>query len=246
MAGFQDDGYAVFAFDRRVAAWAQAAHSAALDVVQTPGDLRHGQTWRVGVDELPNAPDGSINGVPLLGPWDAVVPAPAAWHPAQLSVVYPGYPQQDVSDTDAAHGYRLRRDAAHVDGLLPEGPDRRRHLREPHAFILGLPLNQATASPLVVWRGSHQIMKAAFAKAFAGSDPAHWGDVDVTAIYQAARRTAFETCARVALPVRPGQATLVHRHTLHGVAPWGSGNAPPEGRMIAYFRPQLRDAADWL
>jgi hypothetical protein len=31
------------------------------------------------------------------------------------------------------------------------------------------------------------------------------------------------------------------------VAPWGEGaTAPPEGRMIAYFRPEFLRIADWL
>lgn len=241
-----EDGFAVFPHDPKVLAWSVAAHMAALDVVQTLGDLRHGGTWRVGVDELPNAADGSIGGVPLFGAWQGVVPKPSVWHCAQLSVVYPGYPQQDALDTDAAHGYRLRRDAAHVDGLLPEGPQKRRHLREPHSFILGLPLNTATASPLVVWPGSHVIMQQAFATVLADVPTDRWGDVDVTDIYQAARRDVFATCKRVEVPVLPGQATLVHRHLLHGVAPWGMGTAPIEGRMIAYFRPQVSNICDWI
>ena len=77
---------------------------------------------------------------------------------------------------------------------------------------------------------------------------AEWPDADLTEVYQAARREAFETCARVTLPTRPGTAYLVHRLALHGVAPWGHGaTAPPEGRMIAYFRPEFPTGTrDWL
>jgi hypothetical protein len=47
--------------------------------------------------------------------------------------------------------------------------------------------------------------------------------------------------------VRPGEATLLHRLTLHGVAPWEpSATAPPEGRIIAYFRPLMSSVKDWL
>jgi len=47
--------------------------------------------------------------------------------------------------------------------------------------------------------------------------------------------------------VRPGEATLLHRLTLHGVAPWAAGvTAPPEGRIIAYFRPLMGTVQDWL
>jgi len=144
-------------------------------------------------------------------------------------------------------GFRRDRDAAHVDGLLPEGPKRRRHLREAHGFVLGLPLNatSAQASPMVVWEGSHLLMRAAFEAALKGVDPADWGEVDLTDIYQETRRTCFETCKRVEIHATPGEAYLVHRLALHGVAPWGAG-AADAGRMIAYFRPELRCVAQWL
>lgn len=240
------DGLLHLPWDRQVAAWAEAAAAVAASLPIPPDDLRHGGTWRVGVDALPNPPDGSIGSVPLGGAWARFVEVPDIWHKAQLSVVYPGYPRQDPDEGDAAHRYRLRRDAAHVDGLLPEGPARRRHLREPHAFILGLPLTVSAGSPLVVWQGSHVVMRAAFAEAFHGHDPQTWGDLDVTEVYQTARRRVFETCARVTLPAKPGEATLLHRLTLHGVAPWGDAPALAAGRMIAYFRPQLSEPARWL
>lgn len=233
-----DPGFAVWDDDPAVAYWARAAHARALQL--DTSEKRHGGTWFVGVDALPNAADGSVDGVPW--PHAAMVPA---WHRAQVSIVYPDYPKQGAGDSDAAHRYRARRDAAHLDGLLPEGPDKRRHLREPHAFIMGMPLNDATASPLVVWKGSHLIMQAAFARAFDGIGARNWADQDVTEVYQAARRAVFSTCERVLVPARVGQVTYIHRHVIHGVAPW-SGIAPTEGRMIAYFRPLLSDVRDWL
>jgi hypothetical protein len=34
---------------------------------------------------------------------------------------------------------------------------------------------------------------------------------------------------------------------LHGMAPWADGAvADPDGRIIAYFRPELPSVADWL
>lgn len=238
------DGYVVFDHAPEVAAWAEAALTVGQEVLQRGGDFRHGRTWFVGVDALPNAGDGSVAGVPLDGPFMAHVTVPDQWHRAQLSVVFPGYPQQDPDEGCDAHRYRRNRDAAHVDGLLPEGPARRRHLREPHGFILGLPLNACAASPLVVWPGSHRMMRAAFTAAFDGIAPDRWGDVDVTDIYQTTRREVFEACPRVAVQAQPGQAILLHRHLLHGVAPWAEG-APGQMRMIAYFRPQIAPAA-WL
>jgi hypothetical protein len=92
-------------------------------------------------------------------------------------------------------------------------------------------------------------MRRAFAEALSGIDPRDWPQVDLTETYQAARRAAFETCRRVPLAAPPGAAMLIHRMTLHGVAPWADGaEAPPEGRMIAYFRPEFPDPAraDWL
>lgn len=57
----------------------------------------------------------------------------------------------------------------------------------------------------------------------------------------------FNTCRRIDLPGRPGEALLVHRLTLHGVSPWAEGAiAPPEGRITAWFRPLLASVADWL
>ena len=234
----------LFAHDSAVLRWAEAANIVGRQVLAKGGDFRHGRTWFVGVDVMPNAPDGSIEGVPLEGAWQGYVDAPDEWHAAQLSVVFPGYPKQDSNESDAAHRFRRNRDAAHVDGLLPEGPDKRRHLREPHGFILGLPLDQVKASPLVVWRGSHKLMRDAFGKAFAGAHPSDWGDLDVTDMYQATRRQVFETCERVEVVASPGQAILLDRHILHGVAPWAK-DALGQMRMMAYFRPQIAPA-DWL
>jgi len=243
----------VFAADAAVARWVQAARGAALEALADPALRarwdRHGGTWFAGVDVLPNAADGSIGGVPLAGAWRDLVAPPARWHRAQLAVVRPGYPGRDPGESDAAHAYRRDRDGAHLDGLLAEGAGKRRHLREPHAFVLGLPLDAcgAGASPLVVWEGSDVLIRDALSAAFAGVPPARRGDVDVTEVYQAARARVFATCARRVVAAVPGQAVLMHRMAIHGVAPWQAGaEAPPEGRMIAYFRPLCDDPGDWL
>lgn len=245
--GLEEAGFIVFEADADVARWAAAAHRLGTAIAAEPdtraANLRHGATWFVGVDALPNDADGAIDGVPLNGPWRDHVTAPAHWHAAQLSIVYPGYPRQDPLESNANHRFRITRHAAHVDGLLPEGPARRRFLREPHAFILGLPLNACIAAPLVVWPGSHLIMAAAFRKATRGQDPS---TVDLTEPYQAARRAVFDQIMPQPVQAAPGQSVLLHRHMLHGVAPWEDGQTgPAEGRLIAYFRPQT-NAADWL
>ncbi|MEM8752922.1 MAG: hypothetical protein AAGF90_08105, partial [Pseudomonadota bacterium] len=103
---------------------------------------------------------------------------------------------------------------------------------------LGLPLNEAPAgaAPLVVWEGSHEVMRAALREAFGDAPPEAWPEIDVTDAYQAARRRCFETLRRVEVPARPGEAYLIHRLALHGVAPWAA-EAGPGRRAVAYFRP---------
>ncbi len=136
---FAEKGWAIFPPEPATLAWAKAAFAETQRylVADVPQDWRCGDTWLVGLDALPNLYDGSVAGAPLTG---AAVRAAqhihrvTNWHPAQLSVVRPGYPQESASETDAAFGFRVRRDAAHVDGLLAEGADKRRHIREPHAF----------------------------------------------------------------------------------------------------------------
>lgn len=229
-----------------LAAWAATARVAAgiaLDL--HPDPWRAGGTWQAGVDALPNDDSGAIAGTPF--PWGALGLPAQPLHRAQLSAVRPGYPRHDGDD--AAHRWRLNRDNAHLDGLIPEGPQRRRFIREPHAFILGLPLTPADpgAAPLVVWEGSHRIIRAALATALAAHPPETWADVDITDTYTAARAQVLRDCPRVELPARPGEATLLHRLMVHGVAPWAEGaRAAPEGRVVAYFRPLLSSVADWL
>ncbi|MEP5732404.1 MAG: hypothetical protein ABJL67_23895 [Sulfitobacter sp.] len=246
-SAFGQDGYVVFGVDPKVMLWAKAAHRTARHIASDPeaqlAHLRHQKTWFVGVDALPNAADGAIEGTPLEGPWAQHGIAPNSWHPAQLSIVYPGYPGQDSDESDANHQYRIRRHAAHVDGLLPVGPTRRRYLLEPHAFILGLPLNETDAAPLMVWPGSHVLMGEAF-RQIIGSQPPD--KVDLTEGYQAARAEVFEQIEPRPVTAKPGQSILMHRHLVHGVAAWQDHDiAPAEGRMIAYFRPQV-EVTDWL
>ncbi|MEM8655982.1 MAG: hypothetical protein AAGF36_14670 [Pseudomonadota bacterium] len=240
----EEDGFVIFDHDPRTARWAEAAHDVAKGIADDPEtrarNLRHGKTWFVGVDTLPNAADGSVDGVALDGTWVEQVPD-LPQHAAQLSIVYPGYPQRDPDQSEANHRFRVDRMAAHVDGLLPDGPQRRRYAREFHAYILGLPLNDVDAAPTVVWKGSHRIMHAALAKAIGNADPR---EVDVTDAYHAARKHVFESCEVVSLQARPGQSFLIHRFALHGTAPW-QGDAS-EGRMIAFFRPEFGNPAEWL
>lgn len=251
--GAEDPGWRLFAAEPATLDWAAAALRAARTALESPrGDWRCGGTWFVGVDALDNGRDGSVAGVTLAG--RAVAEAvrrhgPQVWHRAQLSAVRPGYPLPSEGERPAAFDFRLKRDAAHVDGLIAEGAQKRRFVREPHAFILGIALNDTGpgASPLAVWEGSHLRMRAAFRGALAGTAPADLGRIDVTAAYQAARRQVLADCPRRLVHLKAGEAVLIDRHLLHGVSPWAEGaEAPPEGRVIAYFRPQLAEVAAWL
>jgi hypothetical protein len=241
-------GWAIIGPDPAIAHWAAAALPVAREVIlHSDQPWRCGGTWFVGVDALPNGPDGSIGDVAF--PWDAL-PMPAEpLHAAQLSVIRPGYPRADPGEAVAAVRYRQNRDAAHLDGLLARGLPPRRFISEPHGWILGLPLNETTAdaSPLVVWEGSHVLMRAALLRALEPYPSDQLADVDITDAYTAARSQVFAICPRRVLPVRPGQATLLHRHCVHGVASWAPGaRAPDEGRVIAYLRPQLASVQDWI
>ena len=146
VTALQSRGWTRFGWDCRTARWAEAAYAAGRKALQDP-KLEHWyqceKTWFVGVDALPNDATGALGDIPLGGAAiDAITaglgPIPTL-HRAQLSVMFPGYPKPRAGEGEGAYRYRLKRDSAHVDGLLAEGPDRRRHLREPHAWILGLP-----------------------------------------------------------------------------------------------------------
>jgi hypothetical protein len=226
-------------------AWADAARDPAAAAVRASTDWRCGGTWCVGLEALGNDPDGTVAGVAL--PWGLLGLDPMPLHRAQVSTTRAGYPLPSEAESEAAYRFRLNRDSAHLDGLLPVGPEKRRYVKEPHAWILGLPLNRADAgaAPLVVWEGSHLLMQAALSPLLAQADDA--SEVDITDAYQAARAEVFRTCARVELPGEPGEAVILHRHLIHGVAPWADGATAEEpGRMVAYFRPLLASVAEWI
>lgn len=254
---FLHRGFLTFPAEPAVLGWAAAALPFARAAACDPAEahwLRCGGTWFVGVDALANDGQGRVGEGPALAGaamdfirGDLGLSLPL--HRAQLSVCYPGYPKPSPEESEAAFAFRLKRDAAHVDGLLPEGPEKRRYLREPHGYVLGIPLTRqaADAAPLTVWEGSHTIMRKMFAEVFAGHEPEAWGGIDLTIPYREARRAAFAGCRRIALASSPGEALLLHRHLLHGVAPWSEGaEASADGRMIAYFRPELPQLAAWL
>ncbi len=251
-------GWCQFAYDPLLYSWVNAALPLARASLRDPQQakwLRYQGTWFAGVNALPNDEQAAIaDSDPLQGQViDFIATALGlrkfAWDRAQVSICYPGYPQPMAGETPGKARYRLEHDAAHVDGLLPEGPDRRRHLREHHGFILGIPLvgYDANASPFVVWEGSQEIMRDVFRSLFAGISVDRWGEEDVTEIYHAARKQVFDKCERVEIHARPGEAFLAHRLILHGMAPWReNAQAGPDGRMICYFRPDPFSPYEWL
>ncbi len=255
---FLKNGWVHFPSDPVLAEWVDYTLPHAQRLVASPENrqwLRCGGTWFAGVNLLNNDADGKVDhGPPLAGEIIEFIRkdlgfAQISWDCGQISVCYPGYPKPMESESEAAFNYRLKRDAAHVDGLLPEGPDRRRHLREHHAFILGIPLTDASydASPLVVWEGSHEIIRSAFKTAFTNLPAQSWEDIDVTDLYQKARRQIFDTYKRVKVFAKPGECYLIHRLALHGISPWAeNATAGINGRMICYFRPDVSGPAGWL
>lgn len=252
---FSRDGWVIFPFCEQRAKWCSVAHDVALGVQSDPDMIKKWLqcqgTWFVGVEALPTTPLGQINQTPLD---DAVSSFIAGFHiapmpPAQLSIMYQGYPKAREGDSPAAAKYRRDRDAAHVDGLHAIGNPKRRYLKEAHAFVLGIPLNaaDALASPMVIWDGSHHIMRDAFRARLSNVPVNAWSTTDLTDTYITARKSVFDTCERKVIHVPVGAAYAIHPLAVHGVAPWQDGaQAPETGRMIAYFRPEFKEWDAWL
>lgn len=251
-------GWVRFPRETAVADWAAHALPIARGCIADPALrarwLRCGGTWFAGVEAFPNDAAGAVPGAgvpPLAGApvrfiADVLGLPDIAWDNAQVSACFPGYPRPSPGESAGAFRFRRDRDAAHVDGFK-RFDKRRRRLGERHAFILGIPLTEAPAgaAPLVVWEGSHEVIRRALRARLEGLPPARWSAEDVTETYVAARRECFARCRRVAVGASPGEAYLVHRLALHGVAPWSG--APAGERAIAYFRPDPFPGAatDW-
>lgn len=255
---FLRQGWYRFSYDERLARWAERALPAARSAVGRP---EHAQWWRcngtwfVGVHALTNDTSGALDGGdPIEGSAvdfvrDDLGLGDVEWDRAQVSVVYPGYPKRMDSESQAAFRFRRLRDAAHVDGILKEPPAGRRYLRQYHQFILGIPMveTDAGAAPLVVWSGSHEHVRAALLERFRGLPSARWRDEDITELYRRVRQTVFETCERIELVAQPGEAYLVHRLALHGIAPWSKpSKVGAQGRIVVYFRPETAVSKAWL
>ncbi|MEL7097553.1 MAG: hypothetical protein AAGM84_01875 [Pseudomonadota bacterium] len=248
--GLKQAGWARFDAEPATLDWAAAAVPAARAALGDPAfaDMHQCEgTWFVGLDALPNDAAGRVGGGPALsGTAMRAAKAFGGWpdlHLAQVSVTFPGYPRPRAGETEGGFRYRLKRDAAHVDGVLGVGSPKRRFVSEPHRWILGIGLagSDPRAAPLTVWEGSHTIMQHTFRRALEGVEAPE--NVDVTEAYVATRAQCFELCKRVPVPLQTGEAALLHPMTLHGVAPWEQGEG---ARMTAYFRPPAVSIADWL
>ena len=217
--------------------------------------MRYQNTWFAGVNVLTNDAEGRVTDGPRLQGnitefiYNILHLKTDNLDKGQISVCFAGYPKPMQAETEATFRYRLNRDAAHLDGLLAVGLQRRRYLREPHSYILAIPLVESPkdAAPFVVWEKSHEIIKQEFQKIYNSIRQDQWHDIDVTQAYQEMRKHIFEHCRRVAISVSPGETYLVHRHCLHGMAPWPK-TIPntADGRMICYFRPHSIDIQSWL
>jgi len=255
---FFEKGWLSFPYDPVLDRWVAHALPWARKAVYAPENarwFRYRKTWFVGVNALPNNNRGAVENGPALDGiacrfLRAVLGVESiGWDRAQVSVCYPGYPKRSDSEKQSAFQYRMNRDAAHVDGLLPEGRPRKRFLREYHHFILGIPMVEieSGASPFVLWEGSHEIIRAAFKERYANVAVERWRDTDITEVYHAVRNRIFESCRRVEIVVQPGQAYLAHRLVLHGMSPWNpSAGSGADGRMICYFRPDMGSPLNWL
>ena len=255
---FRELGWCRFPHDPKIADWVESALPAATASRFDPAFtdwMRCGETWFAGVNALPNDGSGAVEGgVPLAGAAveflaEQLGIAVDTWDAGQVSICYPGYPQKMDRETDGGYRYRVERFASHIDGILPEGPDRRRHLREHHQFVLGVPITDYNeqASPVVAWEGSHHVVKAVLSDAFGALPVEKWGDTDITDVYHALRNRIFEECKPVQIVARPGETYLIHRLALHGIAPWGDGaRADERGRIICYFRPETSSPEKWL
>ncbi len=255
---FYNRGWCHIGYDAILSNWVERALPSAQAAVAAKGNarwLRYSGTWFAGVNVLPNTISGAVGDAgALLGAavdfiHHSLKLSSFCLDKGQISVCYPGYPRPMETEPAEAFWYRRDRDAAHVDGLHPEGPGRRRHLREYHGFILGIPMVRfnAAASPFVVWENSHEIIREAFSTRFRDIEPCLWGNEDVTEAYKNARRKVFADCKRVEVFSKPGEAFIVHRLAVHGTAAWGAAaDAGPDGRMICFFRPQIGGPLEWL
>ena len=255
---FNKVGWTVFERDEALSSWVCQAKKnvrRAMDLKDLKNNqFRSNGTWFVGANFLKNDVAGKLDNVALDGEaFKAITERYGRifnyWDEAQVSICYEGYPKMSQIDTEASFNYKKNRFGAHVDGILPVGKAKRRYAKEYHSFIFGIPLVSYNefAAPLVVWEGSHHIIRTYLAKKLLKIPINLWKDEDITEVYHEARREAFFQC-KIKIIVAPvGASYILHRLSLHGIMPWEKTGCSEDGRrMIAYFRPILNDGYFWL
>jgi hypothetical protein len=132
-----------------------------------------------------------------------------------------GTPQPMVEETPNAFKYRKNRFNAYVDGVLPVGKAKRQYVREYHTFILGIPLVDYNefAAPVVVWKGSYNIMQDYLSKQLIQLKDGLLKNEDITDVYHEARQEIFAKCKPKNVTALVGGFYLIHRHALHSVMP---------------------------
>lgn len=239
--------------------WAEALLDAAQTCMKAPENhqwWRYQDTWFAGVNALPNNKIGAVAGLPPL-PWslltllaDYCQTSVVELDQGQISGLFPGYPQIDPQQSAAANQFRRQHYAAHLDGLVPLGPKRRRFLTEQHSFILGISLTShpIDAAPLIVWPDSHKRIQAWLIDSLSAQPEKHWHEIDLTDGYQHIRKQILDDTEPQALHLTKGEAYVMHRHLLHGMGDWPNAIADPhsQGRIIVYFRPCWHQPIDWL
>ena len=171
-------GYYVWPWRQDIFQWSQSLLTPARQAMATPEHQHwwhHQNTWFVGVNALPNNPHGQVAKGKAMMSWlqglleTYCLHAPLNLDKGQISTCHMGYPQQDQDEPNQNYYFRKHFYAAHMDGLIPEGKQRRRYLKEYHSFILGVPLTEhdAQAAPLMVWPNSHQRLQTWLLNEFA-------------------------------------------------------------------------------
>lgn len=254
---YQQNGWCKFAADEQILEWTEHAQPAVKSAIKDTHNqhwFRYQNTWFVGVNALPNDSYGRVlGGPPLQGAAANFIQQKlgrdiSKLDQAQISAMYPGYPKPSETEPTASFNYRVKRDAAHVDGLLRESNGTARYAQEFHEYILAISMthNDSGSSPFVVWQGSHNLFNAEFSRFFDGYSTDQIAKMDLSECYKSIRKTVFNTCKRVELPLKYGECVVAHRMLLHGTAPWQEDINDNQPRILCFFRPITLTAKQWL
>ena len=252
---FQTKGWVKFDYNATIDNWVNQARPFVKQAMEHDDNQhwwRCGNTWFVGVNLLPNDNQGNIGDGFLSGEVNDFIQQyfimpEKGFDRAQISTCVPGYPQPSVNESGTAFNFRLNKDAAHVDGVLPI--NKRRFLQEYHAFILGIPLTDIdiNTSPFVIWEQSHSIIEQTFSQRFNNIPYHQWQHEDITECYKSARQQVLDSCKRRVIEAKVGEVYFAHRLSVHGMTRWKQTENTSEhnkttksNRTICYFRPNYQ------